>query len=96
MPHIILSAEQVEVLARATTMVEARDEEGRIVARIPAPSEQEIVERIKRERNTNTARFPAEQVEQRLRRLEAIRQEEGMDQARMRDLLRRMRAGEEV
>jgi hypothetical protein len=96
MAHITLNAEQVQVLARATTMVEVRDEAGAVVARIPPPSEQEIVERIKRERNADTARFPAEQVEQRLQRLEAIRQKEGMDQARMRELLRRMRAGEEV
>jgi hypothetical protein len=96
MAHITLNAEQVQILARATTMVEVRDEAGEVVARIPPPSEQEIVERIFRERDANPARFPAEQVEQRLRRLEAIRQAEGMDQARMRDLLRRMRAGEEV
>jgi ERCC4-related helicase len=67
-------------------MVEIRDATGRVVASIPAPSEQEIVERIKRERNANRSRFPAQ----------AIRQQEGMDQARMRELLRRMRAGEQV
>jgi hypothetical protein len=77
-------------------MVEIRDATGRVVASIPAPSEQEIVERIKRERNANRSRFPAQEVERRLQRLEAIRQQEGMDQARMRELLRRMRAGEQV
>jgi pyruvate/oxaloacetate carboxyltransferase len=92
MAHIILNAEQVQVLEGATTAVEIRDPNGRVVAHVPAPTEQEIVERIQRERNAHSARFPADQVERRLQRLEAIRQQEGMDQARMRELLRRMRA----
>lgn len=96
MSHIILNPEQIQVLERATTAVEIRDDKGRIVARIPAPTEQEIVARIQRDRTATVARFPAEQVERRLQRLEEIWCQEGMDAPRMGELLRRMRAGEEV
>ena len=40
--------------------------------------------------------YPAEQVEARLRRLQEICEREDMDEAKMFDLLRRMRAGEQV
>lgn len=96
MAHIVLTAEQVRVLEGATTDVEVRDEAGHVVVRIPAPSDEQIIERLKRDRMCDIPRYPAEQVEGRLRRLEEIRQAEGMDEARMRELLRRMRAGEEV
>jgi hypothetical protein len=96
MPHIVLNAEQARIVERATTSVEIFDEQGRILAQIPAPSEDELIERIKRDRAAEVPRFPAEQVEARLRRLEAIRQQEGMDENKMRDLLRRMRAGEVI
>jgi hypothetical protein len=75
MAHIILTAEQLQVLESATSAVEVRDEAGRVVARIPSPSEQEILERIERNRTSNVARFPADQVEQRLQRLDEIRRQ---------------------
>jgi len=96
MAQIILNADQVRVLEQATTPVEVRDETGRVLLRIPAPSEEQILERIRRDRAADVPRYRSEQVEARLRRLEEIRQHEGMDEAKMRDLLRRMRAGEDV
>lgn len=96
MPHIVLTTEQVRILEGATTAVEMRDEAGRIVGQIPSPTEEQIIARIKQDRTTNVTRSPAKQVEERLRRLEEIRQQEGLDEVRMRELLRRMRAGEEV
>jgi hypothetical protein len=94
--QIILNPDQARVLDQATTPVEVCDESGRVLVRIPAPSEEQILERIRRERGSNVLRYPAEQVEARLRRLEEIRQQGGMDEPKMRDLLRRMRAGEQV
>ena len=72
--------------------VEVCDESGRVLLRIPAPSEEEILERIRRERGANVLRYPAEHVEARLRRLEEIRQQEGMDETKMFEVLRRLRA----
>ncbi len=66
------------------------------MADITSAKEQEILERIQRDRASNVARFPAEHVERRLQRLTEIRRQEGMDEVRLHDLLRRMRAGEEV
>jgi hypothetical protein len=96
MAHIVLNPEQVRILERATAPVEVRDETGRVLGQLPAPSEEQIVERIRRDRLAGVPRYPAEQVEARLRRLEEIRRQEGMDEPKMRDLLRRMRAGEEA
>lgn len=96
MVHIVLNADQARVLALAVTTVEIRDETGRVLGQVPAPTEAQIIERIKRDRSSDIARYPAEQVQGRLRRLEEIRQQEGMDQAKMHELLGRMRAGEEV
>ena len=96
MAQIVLTADQVRILELATIAVELRDESGRVLARVPAPSEEQIIERIKRARSANAPRYPAEEVENRLRWLEAIRQREGMDEAKMHELLHRMRAGEDV
>ncbi len=96
MTQIVLTADQVRVLQEATTVVELRDEAGRVLAHIPAPSEEQILERIRRDKGAKVASFPAEQVEARLRRLEEIRQREGMDETKMHELLRRMRAGEQA
>jgi hypothetical protein len=96
MAHIVLNADQLRIVEQATTPVDLRDETGRVVAKIPAPSEEQIIKRIKRDRAADLPRYPAEQVEARLRRLDEIRREEGIDEAKLRDLLRRMRAGEVI
>src|SRR5690349_4097752 len=93
MPHIVLTAEQARVLEQTTLTVEVRDEQGRVPARIPPPSEEEIIERVKRNRVLNVPRYPAEEVEARLRRLDEIGKQEDLDEARVMDLLRRMRVG---
>jgi hypothetical protein len=95
-PQIILNADQRRVLEESSTPIDLCDEAGRVLARIPAPSEDQIIERVRRDRAANVPRYPAEQVQARLRRLEEIRQQEGMDEAKSRDLLRRLRAGERV
>lgn len=96
MTQIVLTADQVLAFEQATTAIEFRDETGRVLARIPAPSEERVLEQLRRDRGPNVPRYPAEQVEARLAKLEEIRQREGMDEAKMRELLRRMRAGESV
>jgi hypothetical protein len=99
MPHIVLTADQARILEVTTLEVEVRDEEGRVLARIPPPSEAEIIERIKRNQlngDPDSPRYSSAEVQARLHRLEEISREEGLDEAKVRDLLRRMRAGEEV
>ena len=96
MPHIVLTEEQARVLRETTLAVELRDEQGRVLARVPPPSEEEIIERVKQNREANLPRYSAAEVEARLRRLEEISRERQLDEATVRDLLRRMRAGEQV
>jgi len=98
MPHIVLTADQARVLEESTLEVEVRDEQGCLLARIPPPSEAEIIERIKRlqsNRDPNSPRYSSAEVQSRLRRLEEISRREELDEAKVRDLLHRMRAGEE-
>ena len=60
------------------------------------PADIEAVEQSKRHRGAGGPRVPADQVEVHMRRLGEIRQTADMDEATMLDLLRRMRAGEQV
>jgi len=96
MPHIVLTPAQARVIEQTTLVVELRDEQGRILARIPPPSEQEIIERIKRNHREDQPRYAAADVQSRLARLQEIAQTEELDEARVKDLLHRMRAGEQV
>lgn len=54
------------------------------------------IERRRRRGGQTGPTIPGEQVQSHLRRLEEIRQSEGLDEAKMLDLLRRMQAGEQV
>jgi hypothetical protein len=94
MPHIVLTEEQARVLQQTTLAVEFRDEQGRVLARIPPPTEEEIIERIKRNRGANLPRSPARDVHAHLQRLEEISRHEPLDEAKVRELIRRMRAEE--
>jgi hypothetical protein len=96
MPHIVLTPEQMQVVQQAVASIEVRDPAGKVLARILAPAEEELVARILARRGQDRETYPAEVVEARLRRLQEIRDKQGMDEATMWDLLRRMRAGEEV
>ena len=98
MKHIILTPEQTQILQQAGEAVEVRDEQGRTVAHLTRldPADIEAIEVSKRRLASGSPRIPSVQVQAHLRRLEEIRQRDGMDEAKMRDLLRRMRAGEEV
>lgn len=98
MSHIVLTAEQARIVAESAGQVEVRDETGRIVGSLRAltPEDIQAIEHWKRVRRTKGPGIPSAQVQAHLRRLEEIRQQEGMDEAKMRDLLRRMQAGEQV
>jgi hypothetical protein len=99
MPHIVLTDEQAKILAQTTEPVEVRDSRGRTVAQLTLldPMEVEAVERWKRTRGAKQEPgVPSEQVQAHFRRLEEIRRQEGMDLPKALELLRRMRAGEQV
>jgi antitoxin (DNA-binding transcriptional repressor) of toxin-antitoxin stability system len=98
MNHIVLTADQARVAREARGPVEVRDEQGRTVAHLTPlqPGDIEAIEQSKRARAAGGPRVPSDQVEAHLRRLGEIRQLEDLDEAKMLDLLRRMRAGEQV
>jgi hypothetical protein len=92
MPHIVLTEEQARVLASST------ETQGRILNFLKPldPALAATILECKRRLASSEPRIPSEQVQAHLRKLEEIRQREGMDRDKMLDLLRRMRAGEEV
>jgi hypothetical protein len=98
MPQIILTDEQTRILQEAKEAVEVRDPLGRILSFLqPIDSlDAEAVSRHRSMRNQPRETVPAAKVQAHLRRLEEIRRTEGMDEAKMHDLLGRMQAGEEV
>jgi hypothetical protein len=98
MAQIVLTDQQARILQEAKEPVEVRDPLGRIVSFLqPMDSlDAEAVARHRSTRNERKITLPAAKVQAHLRRLEEIRQAEGMDDAKMHDLLRRMQAGEEV
>ena len=100
MAHIVLTEEQVRAVA-GTEAVDLRDPSGRLVAIVRPLSamEAEAIERHRKRRTNPVSKptVPAEQVHAHLLKLEEIRlREGGMTEERMLELLRRMRAGEEV
>jgi hypothetical protein len=98
MNYITLTPEQVQIVLQSKGPIAVRDERGRTIANLTPlnPEDIEAIERFKRHRAAGEPLIPSEQVQAHLRRLQEIRQREGMDEAKMLDLLRRMRAGEEV
>jgi hypothetical protein len=98
MPHIVLTDEQAKVVAGTSDSVEVQDSQGRLLAYLKPldPVLAETIRECKRRHATPGPCIPAAQVEAHLRTLEETRQREGMDEAKMHDLLRRLQAGEEV
>ena len=97
MKHLVLTTEQVRIVREASQSVEVRDEQGRIVGSFTPlhPGDLEAIEQSNRSRGAGP-RVPSAQVQEHLGRLEEIRQREGMDEPRMLELLRRLRAGEQL
>lgn len=97
MAQIVLTEEQAGVLATATEAVEVLGPQGRLVNFLKplAPALAEAVRESKRRLASDEPRIPSAQVQAHLRKLEEVLQREGeMDEARMKELLRRMQAGE--
>jgi hypothetical protein len=98
MPQIVLTEEQLRIVNEAGGAVDVVDGRGQPIAsmRVLDAHELEAIERFRRNGGNQGPGVPAEQVQAHFRRLEEIRQKEGMDLPKALDLLRRMRAGEEV
>jgi hypothetical protein len=98
MSSIILSKEQEKVVAQANEGVEVRTEEGRLVAFLtPVSPEEAAYIAVARERMRRGGDgIPSAEVQAHMRKLEEISQRETLDEARVLELLRRMRAGEAV
>lgn len=99
MPHIVLTEEQARVLADASGPVEVRDAEGRTLACFTplTAEEMEVIARLQKRPRSAEPGVPSAQVQAHLRKLDEIDQREGrLDAARAKELLRRMRAGEEL
>ncbi len=100
MPHIVLTVEQAQIIAQSAEPVEVRNDKGQVVAtsiRRLEDIDREVIELHKRRQGLpKEPSVPSAVVQTRLTRLEEIRQREGMDEVKMKDLLRQMRAGEQV
>jgi hypothetical protein len=98
MPQIVLTEEQARMIAETSGQLDVVDPQGRPVAsmRVFDAHDLEALERYKRNKGKQVQGVPSEQVQAHFRRLEEIREKEGMDLPKALDLLRRMRAGEEV
>jgi hypothetical protein len=98
MPHIVLTEDQAQILSQAAGPVEIRTNDGRPVARAILLSADDIedIQQSRRSKASGGTRVPSEQVQAHLKRLEEIDRVTPLDEARVLDLIRRMRAGEEI
>jgi hypothetical protein len=98
MSHIVLTDEQLQIVSTAGAVVAVRDGQGRTIAHLTplATADIEAIERWKKRGASTGPVIPSAQVQAHLRRLAEIRQSEGLDEAKMLELLRRMQAGEQV
>jgi hypothetical protein len=100
MARIILTEEQLRIVREANGPVDVVNAQGQPVAsmRVLDAMDLEAIERYKRKQASGMQEpgISGEQVQAHIRRLEEIRQQEGMDLPKALELLRRMRAGEQV
>jgi hypothetical protein len=99
MPQIVLTEEQSRIVDEATEPVEVLDAQGRLLTSLPplSPDLREVLARHRaRQGQPRQPSIPSAKVQEHLRRLHEIRQQEGLDEARMLELLKRMQNGEEV
>jgi antitoxin (DNA-binding transcriptional repressor) of toxin-antitoxin stability system len=98
MQHLVLTEEQLKVIAGASAPIEVRDEEGRPVALLTPfdAIDRAAIDRRRSRQGQTGPTVSSEQVQAHLRRLAEIRQSEGLDEAKTLALLQRMQAGEQV
>lgn len=94
--HIVLTEDQARALREASGYVELRDECGQVLGRVLSPTEAAIVQESKRRLAAGGPRYPMADVRARLQKLEEISQREDLDSDKVKELLRRLRAGEAV
>lgn len=98
MEHIILTPEQLQLVRQSSGAIEARDHEGRTIGHLTplSPADLDALDRYRRNKDMPRQGVPSAEVQAHLKRLAEIEQSEGLDEPKMLDLLRRMRAGEKV
>ena len=98
MPRIVLTEEQLRLLEESNGAVEVVDPQGQSVAslRLFDAREREAIERHRRKQAAGVREpgIPGERVQAFLRKLHEIADREGIDEAKVQELLRRVRAGE--
>jgi len=96
MSIIVLNASQAQVLRGARGPVEIRDEQGAVLARVLPPTEEAQIAEARRRLVANGPRYSSAEVRARLLRLEEISRVEELDEIKVKELLRRLRAGDTV
>jgi len=98
MRHIVLTEEQLRVIGNSTEPLEMRDANGRPVARAEpyTPEELAVIARVKQNRSGERQYVTGAEIQAHLKRLEEIDAQEPLNEERALELLRRMRAGEQV
>jgi hypothetical protein len=92
MPQITLTEEQARALAESPPeMIELRDPQGKVLASVPSPALQDLLETVKRRRAANEPRVPAHKVQAMLQQLDAAHRN-GMDEEGLRLLAERLQA----
>ena len=99
MPHIVLTEEQSRVLAESKDSLEVYDSTGQLVSFLKwfEPMDAEAVARHLRQRGLpKEPGIPSERVQALLRRLEEVERVEGITPEQVRELVRRVKAGEAI
>jgi hypothetical protein len=98
MAQIVLTEEQSRIVAQAGGPVEVRSAEGKLLGAFEPLSAEDLVsiEICKQRRAQGGPTYSGAEVRARLQKLEEISRREPLDEARVIELLRRMRAGEEL
>ena len=90
MSQIVLTPEQLQVVAQSQEPVEVLDDQGRVLACIPPLSAEDLedFEHFRQYRNrTDETGIPSERVQAFLRKLDEVDQREGIDEVKVQELL---------
>ena len=98
MAHIVLTEEQAKILSGVYGEVAVQDNRGQLVGSMVvfSPEDLKALEIHRRQRQNPQPGIPSAQVRAHLQKLEEISQREDLDEQKVLELLRRMRAGEDV
>lgn len=96
MSHIVLTPDQLRVVAAAKGPIEVRDDHGKVLARILSELDAQALAEYREWKANPGPTYPMSDVLARLKRLEKIAESENLTEARVHELLDKMRAGEPV